>query len=106
MTQITVSKPVTYYVDNSHVRAFLAVAGEVLEALTEIELWDIITVVCQGCAIANTQDSETIDIEESIGFIEMDVSELAKECLETLNGMKVEDCNPFMKGCISVGFGV
>ena len=108
MPQVTISKPLTFYVDTPSVRVFQTFAGESLEKLDEYEAWDIITVLSQSTLTAHMSDTETIDIHSAMLTLssEFKISTDAKKCLKALHGFPVSQMNVLMIGILSVAFEV
>ena len=108
MPQVTISKPLTFYVDTPSVRIFQLLAGESLDKLDEFEAWDIITVLSQSVSLANLNDEPTIDIHNSILMLgaEFSISANAKTCLKALHGFPIDLVSGLMIGILSVAFEV
>lgn len=108
MPQVTISKPLTYYLENSFVKNFQSLAGESLENLNKSEAWDIIIVLCHAASFSNQFSMKTIDIDSTVTAIDyhLELSKNCSECLYTLDEFPTNQVNALMKGIISVVFEV
>ena len=108
MPQVTISKPLTFYVDTPSVRIFQLLAGESLDKLDEFEAWDIVTILCQAVSLANLNDEPTIDIHNALLMLgtDLQVSPHAKNCLKALHGFPIDLVSGLMIGILSVAFEV
>ena len=107
MTQPNISNPLTSYVDNPSVplvQAFQEIAGDNLENLDKCEVWDIITVLCSAASLAESFAEDSIEISEITNDEDFDLhpSKLCEKCLETLEGLPLDQVNPLMIGLLSV----
>lgn len=105
MPQVKTSKPLTYYIDNSFVRGFQEDAGESLDYFDAYEVWDLITILCQSAAIANQDDSDTLNIQGAIEILsEVTLSHNCAHCIKALEGFPAKHVNALMLGLLSVAF--
>ena len=107
MPQPTDSKPLISYVDESSVpfvQAFQEIAGENLENLYKCDVWNIITVLCQAAALAESFAEDEIDISEILNAEDFDPcpSKLCEKCLKTLEGFPLHQVKALMVGILSV----
>lgn len=99
-------KPLTYYVDTPSVHNFLEVAGENLENLDKYDAWDIVTILCQATSLGDLDDEPVIDINYTLLYLDLEMSEHCLDCLKTLDCFPIHLISSLTVGILSVAFEI
>jgi hypothetical protein len=95
-------KQLTDCIDTPSTRLFQEFSGGRLEDLDKFDLLDIITVLCRAACIAGLYSEKTISTDGFVETLNLKVSDIAKNCLTTLNGFPTNQVNQLIKALIEV----
>ena len=81
---------------------FENLAGTFLEHLNQVEIWDLMIVLCQSLSLATMDNSNTVDTLNSTFLLEeeLEMSDNCKECCRTLNKSTLADVKQLMVGIL------
>lgn len=77
---------------------FENLAGTFLEHLNQIEIWDLMIVLCQSLSLATMDDSNIVDTVNAVFLLdeELELTDNSRECCRTLNKSTVAETRELM----------
>ena len=77
---------------------FENLAGTFLEHLNQIEIWDLMIVLCQSLSLASLDGSNTVDTVDSVFLLdeELEITDNTRECCKTFNKSTVAETRELM----------